>query len=102
MWLEVVGGLPPKWGWRTSAKAWKLLGSAERCSPVLPLNAEAWGLHWQSHPGMFDTGLEGSSSSRESGSLGDRSQVLLVMMLSSFVHLNQKLGIIMASLGRLE
>lgn len=96
MWLEVVGGLPPKWGWRTSPKAWKLFVSAEHCSPVLPLNAEAWGLHWQSHPGMFDTGLEGS------GSLGDRSQVLLVMMLSSFVRLNQKLGIIMASLGRLE
>lgn len=64
VYLEAVGGLPLEWGWRTSPEAQGLLlVSGERCSPALPLNAETWGLHRQSQPGMFDTGLEGSSSS---------------------------------------
>lgn len=63
VWLEAVVGLLPKQGWRTSPEAQRLLVSGELCRPVLPLDGETWGLRRQSHPRMFDTDLEGSSSS---------------------------------------
>lgn len=55
VWLEAVGGLLPMWGWRTSPEAQKLLlVSGEHCSHVQLFDGETWGLHWQSHPGMFE------------------------------------------------